>query len=161
MSLNHPNFKKSCGTRRGVNRPCQCEKCLLDTLVYLCRSLHEFDAELVRELAALFLCNRPLVRPVRLVADEDLVDAFRGMLLDIRVPCADICLQSLGPKIGNVVDRNVLTIERTLVGDVVHQQDPHSSTIVCSCDCPKPLLSSSVPLRKKLIRKQRFSSAKG
>jgi hypothetical protein len=63
-----------------MNKPCQCEKRLLDTLVHLCRSLHEqVDAQLIGELARLLLCNRPLVRPVRLVADEDLVDIFRDI----------------------------------------------------------------------------------
>jgi len=42
---------------------------------------HELDAQLVRKLAALLLCNCPLARPVRLVVDEDLVGVFRGMLL--------------------------------------------------------------------------------
>jgi hypothetical protein len=76
-----------------MDEPCQCEKRLLDTLVHLCRSLHEqVDAQLISELARLLLCNRPLVRPVRLVADEDLVDIFRDILVDIRVPCSDICM---------------------------------------------------------------------
>ena len=58
-------------------------------------------------------------------------------------------------RIGYIVDRIILTIERTLIRDIIDQQDSHSSTIVRSCDCPKPLLSSSVPLDKQLVREQR------
>ena len=35
-----------------------------------------------------------LVGPVALVADEDLVDTLAGMLLDVGVPCADVCAVS-------------------------------------------------------------------
>jgi len=67
-----------------MNEPCQCEKRLLHTFVHLGRSLHEqVDAQLIGELAALLFCNRPLVRRVQLVADEDLADTFRGILFDI------------------------------------------------------------------------------
>lgn len=74
-------------------KPCQCEKRLLDTLVHLCRSLHEqVDSQLIGELARLFLCNRPLVRPLRLRSDEDLAEILRDILVDIRMPCPDICV---------------------------------------------------------------------
>ena len=54
-----------CRVRRGMDEPCQCKECLLDTLVHLCRSFHErVDAQIIGELARLLLCNRPLVRPV-------------------------------------------------------------------------------------------------
>ena len=76
-----------------MDERCQCEKRLLDTLVHLCRSFHEqADAQLIGELARLLLCNSPLVRPVRLVADENLVDIFQDILVDIRMPCPDICV---------------------------------------------------------------------
>ena len=78
------------------------------------------------------------------------------MLFDIRVPCANICVRLLGPKVGYLVDKVALTIERTLVGDVVHQQDAHSPTVVSSCDGPKPFLSCGVPLGSKLTYKERL-----
>ena len=37
-----------CRVRRGTDEPCQCKECLLDTLVHLCRSLHErVDAQII------------------------------------------------------------------------------------------------------------------
>ena len=56
--------------------PRQSEEGLLDTLVDLRGGLHELDAELVGELAALFLRDGALLCPVGLVADEDLVHAL-------------------------------------------------------------------------------------
>jgi len=124
-----------------MDEPCQCEKCLLDTLVHLCRSLHEqVDAQLIGELARLLLCNLPLVRQIRLGADEDLVDIFRDILVDIRVPCADICVWLLGPECG-LVARTALTVEGKFVRDIVHQHDAHSSTPTQFVDGPKLLLS--------------------
>lgn len=70
--------------------PRQCEKRFLNALIHLCRGLHELDAQLVGELSSLILCDRPLVCPVRLVANEDLVDTLRCVLLDILVPGADV-----------------------------------------------------------------------
>ena len=78
--------------RKGkYDAPCKREERLLNTLVNLGRRLHKLDAELVRELAALLLRNGTLLRPVRLVADENLVHALGRMLLNVRVPCADVC----------------------------------------------------------------------
>ena len=70
--------------------PCEREEGLLDTLVDLRGGLHELDAELVGELAALLLGDGALLAPVGLVADEDLVHALGRVLLDVRVPCADV-----------------------------------------------------------------------
>ena len=70
--------------------PREREERLLDALVDLCGGLHELDAELVGELAALLLGDGALLGPVGLVADEDLVDALGGVLLDVGVPCADV-----------------------------------------------------------------------
>lgn len=70
--------------------PGQGEECLLDTLVCLCTGLEESQAELVRELLSLVEGDRSLLVPVALVANEDLVDPSRSVLLDIRVPSSDV-----------------------------------------------------------------------
>ena len=70
--------------------PGQREECLLDTLICLCTGLEESQAELVRELLSLIERDRSLLVPVTLVANEDLVDTSRGVLLDIRVPSSDV-----------------------------------------------------------------------
>ncbi len=89
--------------------PGKCEERLLDALVDFRRGLHELDAELVGELAALLLGHRALVRPVRLVADEDLVHAFRGVLFDVRVPGADVCRKGHALHSGEMVRARVGT----------------------------------------------------
>ena len=90
-------WQKTRQKRRQIGRgedertgPCESEEGLLDALVDLCGRLHELDAELVGELAALLLRDGALLCPVGLVADEDLVHAFRRVLLNVRVPCADV-----------------------------------------------------------------------
>ena len=69
-------------------------KRLVDVDVALGGDLEERDAEFVGEGLALFCGDGALLFPVALVADEDLVDAFRGVLLDVGEPCADVWLQS-------------------------------------------------------------------
>lgn len=64
---------------------------VLDVDVALGGDLHEGDTQLVGQLLALFAGHHALVLPVALVADEDLVDALGGVLLDVGEPGADIC----------------------------------------------------------------------
>jgi hypothetical protein len=63
---------------------------LVDIDVALCRDLEERDAELVGEGLTLFCGDGALLFPVALVANEDLVDAFGGVLFNVGEPCADI-----------------------------------------------------------------------
>lgn len=70
---------------------CEAVKGLVDVDVALCRDFEEGDAELVGKSLALFLGDYALLLPVALVADEDLVDALGGMLLDILEPGANVC----------------------------------------------------------------------
>lgn len=37
------------------------------------------------------------------------------------------------------------TVERAFIGHVVHQQYPHSSSVVCRRDRPEPLLTRGIP----------------
>lgn len=69
----------------------QAEEGLLHVDVGLCADLHEGDAELVGERLALLRRDRALLFPVALVADQDLVDALGGVLLDVGEPGADVC----------------------------------------------------------------------
>jgi hypothetical protein len=64
---------------------------LVDVDVALCRDLKEGDAEFVGEGLAALGADGTLLFPVALVADEDLVDAFGGVLLDVGEPRADVC----------------------------------------------------------------------
>lgn len=63
---------------------------LFDVDVALGRDLHERDAELVGQRLALFGRHRPLLLPVALVADQDLVHALGGVLLDVGEPGSDV-----------------------------------------------------------------------
>jgi hypothetical protein len=88
---------RSCLVRpRSIDQPLldvarQRVESLVDVDVALSRDLQERDAEFVGEGLALFCGDGALLFPVALVADEDLVDAFRGVLLDVGEPCADVC----------------------------------------------------------------------
>ena len=64
---------------------------LVDVDVALGGDLEEGDAELVGEGLALFLGDDALVLPVALVANQDLVNALGGVLLDVLEPRADVC----------------------------------------------------------------------
>jgi len=70
----------------------RCERVegLVNVDVALCADLEEGDAEFVCKRLALFCGNCALFFPVALVANEDLVDAFGGVLLDVGEPCADV-----------------------------------------------------------------------
>lgn len=63
---------------------------LLDVDVVLGRNLQERDAQLIRQLLSLFGRHSPLLLPVTLVADENLVYPFAGVLFDVREPGADV-----------------------------------------------------------------------
>jgi hypothetical protein len=64
---------------------------LVDVDVALCRDLEERDAEFVCERLTALRGDGALLFPVALVANEDLVDAFGGVLLDVGEPRADVC----------------------------------------------------------------------
>lgn len=66
--------------------------------VALGRDLEEGDAEFVGQRLALLGADGALLLPVAFVADEDLVDAFAGVLLDIGEPGADVCYSVRRPR---------------------------------------------------------------
>lgn len=67
---------------------------LVDVDVALRGDLEEGNAEFVGELLALLGGDDSLLLPVALVSDEDLVDAFGGVLLDVGEPGANVCGES-------------------------------------------------------------------
>jgi len=60
----------------GTTQPSEREKSILDTLVILCRRLHEANAKFIRQLMTLLFGDRSLIRPIRFVADQNLIDTF-------------------------------------------------------------------------------------
>lgn len=68
----------------------QAVKGLVNVDAALGRDLEEGDAQLVGQLLALLGGDDALLFPVALVADQDLVDAFGGVLLDVGEPGADV-----------------------------------------------------------------------
>lgn len=68
----------------------QAVKGLFDIDVALGRYLHEGNAELVGELLTSLDRYRSLFFPVAFVSDQDFVDAFGGVLLDVGEPGSDI-----------------------------------------------------------------------
>ena len=65
-------------------------KGLVDVDVALGRDFEERNAEFVCERLAPFCADSALLFPVALVANEDLVNALGGVLLDVGKPCADV-----------------------------------------------------------------------
>ena len=86
----HRYKRRKKSERIEIDIPCEGEERLFNTYIYLRRGLNKLDSEFLRKLTALVLCYSPLIRPVRLVADENLVHSFRSMLLDVGVPRADV-----------------------------------------------------------------------
>ena len=67
------------------------------------------------------------------------------MLLDVGVPCADVCENvRLDPIIKTNTGR---TIERTVVSHIVYEQNAHSAAVICGGNSAEALLTSGVPLR--------------
>lgn len=78
---------------------------LLDVDVVLCGHLQEGDAKLISQLLALLGGDGPLLLPVTLVSDQDLVDPLAGVLLDVGKPGSDVYLRwsdllNWGPGVG-------------------------------------------------------------
>lgn len=104
----------------------QMEEGFLDVGIRLGRRLDIRHTELFGKLFCLLYRHDPLLFPVRLVADEDLGDAFAGVLFDVGVPCAHV-------------------LKRLLVGHVKDKQDAHRTSVVGCRDGAEPFLSRSVP----------------
>lgn len=68
---------------------------MVDVDVALCGDLEERNAEFVGEGLATLCADGTLLLPVALVADEDLIDAFGCVLLDVGEPGADVCRVSV------------------------------------------------------------------
>src|SRR5215472_3441198 len=64
---------------------------LVDVDISLCRGFKEGDAELVSQCLAFFCRHGTLLFPIALVAYENLVDAFGGVLLHVGKPSAYVC----------------------------------------------------------------------
>jgi len=69
----------------------QLEERLFHANVALCTDFHERNAELICKSLTLRSADLALFFPVAFVADQDLVDAFRCMLLDVGEPGAYVC----------------------------------------------------------------------
>lgn len=102
------------------------EERLLDIDIRLRADLQERDAQLVRERLAALCGHHALVFPVALVADEDLVYALGGVLLDVGEPGADI-------------------VKTPLIRNVINQQNTHCTPIIRRRDRPEPLLARRIP----------------
>lgn len=63
---------------------------MVDIDVALGRHFKEGDTEFIGKLLSLLSRNDTLLLPVTFVSDKDLVDTFRGVLLDVGEPGANI-----------------------------------------------------------------------
>jgi hypothetical protein len=67
------------------------------------------------------------------------------MLLDVSVPCTDVCVNMRLDK--NIKRDTGRTVERTVISHIVYEQNTHSASVVCGGDSAEALLTSGVPLR--------------
>lgn len=70
---------------------CDAVEGLLDVDIAFGRDLEEWDTQLIGQRLAALRAYGPLFIPVAFVTDEDLLDAFGSVLLDIGEPGADVC----------------------------------------------------------------------
>lgn len=68
------------------HKPCKCEERLFDTLVVFGTGLDKSQTKLIGQLSTLLQRHRSLLVPIALVTNQNLVDSFRSMLLDVLVP---------------------------------------------------------------------------
>ena len=66
------------------------------------------------------------------------------MLLDVGMPCADVCVKVR-------LDQSIIidtghTVEGAVVSHIVDQQNTHSAAVVCGGDSAETLLTGGVPL---------------
>lgn len=134
MSLDVSGWCRTSGN--SSNTPSKREEGILNTLVCLGTSLEEAQPKLVGKRAPLLKGDGALLVPIALVANKDLVDTGRRVLLDLGVPGADVW-----GRFSDMSSYVQLTVEGLLVGDVVHDQDAHGSTVVRGGDGAEALLS--------------------
>ena len=71
------------------------------------------------DLLASLLADHPLVLHVALVTQDHPLHVLIGVLVNVPEPLGDV-------------------VEALSVGDVVHQHDPHGTTIIACCNCMEP-----------------------
>jgi hypothetical protein len=71
--------------------PCQSKESFFYTLVVFGASFKESQAEFVSQFSTLFQSDSTFLVPIAFVSDQDLVNSLRCVLLDIRMPCLDVC----------------------------------------------------------------------
>ena len=69
------------------------------------------------------------------------------MLLNVRMPGTNICgNHQFEKRMRWELIKRGRTVERPLVGDVVHEQYTHSAAVIRGSDGPEALLAGSIPL---------------
>ena len=101
-------------------------KCFRDVFIQFRAGFEELDGIFAGKGDAPILVHHALVLHVTLVANQNLVDAFCRVLLDVSYPVPYI-------------------LERILVRDVVHEQYSHRAAVVSCGDGPEALLPRRVP----------------
>ena len=109
-----------------ARRASERQRTLLDVGRVLGRRLQEGDAPLVGEGFCLVKLDLPFAVHIALVADEQLVDVFARVTVDLAQPLLHI-------------------VKRFPVGDVVDDDDAVRTAVVAASDRPEALLASSIP----------------
>ena len=123
----------------------------LDVDVLLGWSFEKLQAELVSQLLTPLVGDDALVFHVAFVSDQDDLSVIPRISLDLGAPAEQKCVIQTSKQ--NKKRKNnspvLNAVERFFVGDVVHQQESHSSAVVSCRDRPVPFLPCRVLFRCK------------
>ena len=102
-------------------------KSLLNVCAVLCRDFKKWDIVILRQFLTFIKRNLSVFFKITLVSNKELVYIFSRKPIDFLHPLSDI-------------------VKRVLVGHIVHNDYPMSSSVIRRSQCSKPFLSSCVPL---------------
>ena len=93
----------------------------------------------------MFCRDRAFLLPVAFVANQDLVDSFRGVLFDVGEPGPYVYHRLEDTPVNNL---QYHTVEALLIRHIVHQQNTHGAPVICRRDRPEAFLARGVPYLK-------------
>jgi len=101
---------------------------LFNVSCVLCGRLEEWNRKLIREFLGNAVFDNFLVRQIRLIPNEQLINAFRRVSINFLQPLLHIC-------------------KRIVVRNVVNDDDTVGPPVVRRSDCPEAFLACCIPLQ--------------
>ena len=86
-----------------------------------------------------------LARKIGLIANEELVDAFRGVTVDLLQPLLYV-RESVYPSSRFRAEPIAYTLRHTVIGHVIYYNDTVCATVVRGCDSSETFLACNIGL---------------